>query len=586
MDDAPLSGLADAPLGPGLAKAPTGIAGLDAITGGGLPRNRVTLVAGGAGTGKTLLGLQFLAAGARQYGERGVLMTFEEAEAKLAANACSLGLDLGQMKQDGLLSVLSFRDGLIDLITTGEFSLEPLFLLLDDTIRRTGAERVVLDTIDVLFGAFGDDSTVRAELLRLARWLEERGVTTIITGERGAHGLTRLGIEEYVSDCVIALDHRVREEISTRRLRVVKYRGSGHGTNEYPFLISAGGFSVLPITSVTLDYQASEERIPTGVDRLDHMLGGGLFRGSTVLVSGMAGTGKTSIAAHVVDAACRRGETALWTLYEESPAQVVRNMRSIGIDLQVWLDAGLLRMWAARPSATGPETHLAMLAKLTGEVTPSVAVLDGIAGLTQVGTTAEVTTTVGRQVDLLKSRGVTTLATILGHSPEATTLNVSSLVDTWLMVRNVETNGERNRLLFVLKSRGSAHSNQVREFLITSHGIDLIDVYVGPGGMLTGSARLAQQAAERDVLAREADELARRKRELRRSIADGDAQLMAVQKQLSALREQITEERAEIDRLDDRERHRTVNAETDRMAMAAQRWADVASRDGGPHEPA
>ena len=586
MDDAPLSGLADAPLGPGLAKAPTGIAGLDAITGGGLPRDRVTLVAGGAGTGKTLLGLQFLAAGAQQYGEPGVLMTFEEAEPKLAANACSLGLDLGRMKRDGLLAVLSFRDGLIDLITTGEFSLEPLFLMLEDAIRRIGAARVALDSIDVLFGAFGDDIIVRAELLRLARWLEERGVTTILTGERGAHGLTRLGIEEYVSDCVIALDHRVREEISTRRLRVVKYRGSAHGTNEYPFLISSGGFSVLPITSVTLDYQASAERIPTGVDRLDHMLGGGLFRGSTVLVSGMAGTGKTSIAAHVVDAACRRGETALWTLYEESPAQVVRNMRSIGIDLQVWLDAGLLRMWAARPSAMGPETHLAMLARLIETVAPSVAVLDGIAGLTQVGTTAEVTATVGRQVDLLKSRGVTTLATILGHSPEATTLNVSSLVDTWLMVRNVETNGERNRLLYVLKSRGSDHSNQVREFLITSHGIDLIDVYVGPGGMLTGSARLAQQAAERDAQAREADDLGRRKRELRRSIADGEAQLAATQKQLSALREQVTEERAEIDRLDDRARHRTVNAETDRLAMAAQRWADVASSDGGPHEPA
>ena len=585
MDDAPLSGLADAPLGPGLAKAPTGIAGLDAITGGGLPRDRVTLVAGGAGTGKTLLGLQFLAAGAQQYGEPGVLMTFEEAEPKLAANACSLGLDLGRMKRDGLLAVLSFRDGLIDLITTGEFSLEPLFLMLEDAIRRIGAARVALDSIDVLFGAFGDDIIVRAELLRLARWLEERGVTTILTGERGAHGLTRLGIEEYVSDCVIALDHRVREEISTRRLRVVKYRGSAHGTNEYPFLISSGGFSVLPITSVTLDYQASAERIPTGVDRLDHMLGGGLFRGSTVLVSGMAGTGKTSIAAHVVDAACRRGETALWTLYEESPAQVVRNMRSIGIDLQVWLDAGLLRMWAARPSAMGPETHLAMLARLIETVAPSVAVLDGIAGLTQVGTTAEVTATVGRQVDLLKSRGVTTLATILGHSPEATTLNVSSLVDTWLMVRNVETNGERNRLLYVLKSRGSDHSNQVREFLITSHGIDLIDVYVGPGGCSPAPPGWPA-AAERDAQAREADDLGRRKRELRRSIADGEAQLAAAQKQLSALREQVTEERAEIDRLDDRARHRTVNAETDRLAMAAQRWADVASSDGGPHEPA
>ena len=294
MGNADLTDLVGAAIGPGLDRAPTGISGLDQITGGGLPRGRVTLVAGSAGAGKTLLGLQFLVAGARDYGEPGVLLTFEESAAKVAANVRSLGFDLDELQRDGLLAVLSFRVEPTEIIAAGEFDLEPLFLTLDDVIKRVGAKRVVLDTIEVLFGAFGSDSTVRAELSRLTRWLEERGVTAIVTGERGEKSITRHGIEEYVSDCVIVLDHRVREEISTRRLRVVKYRGAAHGTNEYPFFISARGFVVLPITSITLDYGAPEERISTGIARLDHMLGGGIFRGSTVLVSGTAGTGKTS----------------------------------------------------------------------------------------------------------------------------------------------------------------------------------------------------------------------------------------------------------------------------------------------------
>ena len=573
VGNADLTDLVGAAIGPGLDRAPTGISGLDQITGGGLPRGRVTLVAGSAGAGKTLLGLQFLVAGARDYGEPGVLLTFEESAAKVAANVRSLGFDLDELQRDGLLAVLSFRVEPNGIVAAGEFDLEPLFLTLDDVIKRVGAKRVVLDTIEVLFGAFGSDSTVRAELSRLTRWLEERGVTAIVTGERGEKSITRHGIEEYVSDCVIVLDHRVREEISTRRLRVVKYRGAAHGTNEYPFFISARGFVVLPITSITLDYAAPEERISTGIARLDHMLGGGIFRGSTVLVSGTGGTGKTSTGAHLVNAACGRGERVLWVLFEESPAQVLRNMRSIGLDLRPWTDAGLLHIWAARPSAFGLETYLAQLVQLLDKVTPAVTVLDGIASFAHGVAAAEVTSMVARQMDLLKARGITTLATALGEGDEASTLSVSAMVDIWLLLRNFESNGERNRLLFVLKSRGTAHSNQVREFVLTDHGAELVDVYVGAEGMLTGSARLAQQAAERVAQLRQADELEHRRRELRRGISEHEAHFAAVQDQIAA-------ERAELDRIGLRERHQAADTEADEVAMGKRRWADAVPSDG------
>ena len=573
MDNA-VTGLTDVAVGPELAKAPTGIVGLDEITGGGLPRDRVTLVAGSAGAGKTLLGLGFLVAGAREYGEPGVLLTFEESTAKVTSDVRSLGFDLDELQQDGLLTVIAFQMEPTEIVSAGEFDLEPLFLTLDEAIGRIGAKRVVLDTVEVLFGALCDDSTVRAELSRMARWLEDRGVTAVVTGERGDKSLTRHGIEEYVSDCVIVLDHRVREGISTRRLRVVKYRGSAHGTNEYPFLISARGFTVLPITSVALNYRASEERLSTGIERLDHILGGGIFRGSTVMVSGTAGTGKTSLGAHLVNASCDRGERALWILFEESPDQVMRNMRSIGLDLRPWLDAGLLCIWAARPSAFGLETHLADLAQLIDQVAPSVAVLDGITSLSRGASDPEVTSMVTRKIDLLKSRGITTLATVLGHGDEMSTMNMSSMADTWLLLRNVETDGERNRLLFVMKSRGSAHSNQVREFVLTDHGIELVDVYVGRAGVLAGSARLAQQAAERDAELRQADDLSRRRRELRRTIAEREAHLAAVQDQLAA-------ERQEVDRLGLREEHQATDAASDRLVMTTRRWADATPSDGG-----
>ncbi len=572
MDSAVLTSLEGTAIGPGIEKTPTGITGLDEITGGGLPAGRVTLVAGSAGAGKTLLGLQFLVAGAREFGEPGVLLTFEESASKVAANVRSLGFDVEELQREGKLIVLSFHLEPDEIEATGEFDLGPVFVTIADAIGRVGAKRVVLDTIEVLFGALGDDSIVRSELGRLAHWLEDLGVTAIVTGERGDGSVTRHGIEEYVSDCVIVLDHRAHDEISTRRLRVVKYRGSAHGTNEFPFVISARGFVVLPLTSIALDYNAPEERISTGVDRLDHMLGGGLFRGSTVLVSGTAGTGKTSLGAHLVDSACRRGERALWVLFEESPEQILRNMRSIGLDLRPWRDQGLLHMWAARPSAVGLEAHLAFLAQLIEDKAPSVAVLDGIGSPGDVVSGLEATSMVARKIDLLKARGITVLATALGTGDEMGTLSMSSMVDTWLLLRNVETNGERNRLLFVLKSRGTSHSNQVREFVLTDHGIELVDVYVGAAGVLAGSARVTQQAAERDRELQEAEDLGHRRRELHRNVIEREAHLTAVQDQLDA-------ERAEIERIDRREGSQVADAEADRSTMAVRRWAD-APHDG------
>ena len=567
-----MTSLSEAPAAPLLPKAPTGIRGLDEITRGGLPQGRSTLVTGGTGTGKTLLGLQFLVAGAREHGEPGVLVTFEESAEKVTANVASLGFDLDGLQRDGMLIIMAFPVEAAEIVETGEFDFGPLSLVLDDAIRRIGARRVVLDSIEVLFGAFKAQAIVRAELGRLFGWLEGREVTAIVTGERADDALTRHGIEEYVSDCVIVLDHRVHEGVATRRLQVVKYRGSTHETNEYPFLITVRGFEVLPVTAVSLDYAASSERLSTGVPRLDRMLSGGLYRGSTVLVSGAPGTGKSTVGAQLVDAACARGERALLVLFEESPDEVIRNMGSVGLDLGRWVEAGLLRIWAARPSAFGLETHLTILARLMDEQKPTVAVLDGITSLTHQPTQADVVSMVARQIHLLKSRGITAMATTLVQDDEASGVGVSSLMDTWLLLRNVESNGERNRLLFVLKSRGTAHSNQVREFLLTDHGVELADVYVGPGGVMTGSARVMQQARERsDQLERE-EQLMRRKRELKAHVAQGQAQLAVLQEELAA-------QQAELEQIASREARLAADAQATRAALAAQRRADPASRD-------
>jgi circadian clock protein KaiC len=528
-----------------LPKTATGISGLDEVTGGGLPRGRPTLVCGPAGCGKTLLAMEFLVRGITQFGEPGVFVAFEETAEDLVANVASLGFDLSQFEADGQLVIDHVNVAGAELEETGDWDLDGLLLRLGAAIDSVGARRVVIDTIETLFGAFSNTAVLRAELRRLFGWLKDRGVTAVITGERGDGTLTRHGIEEYVSDCVIVLDHRVTEQTSTRRLRVLKYRGSLHGTNEYPFLIGESGVSVLPVTSLGLQHTVSSERVSTGVPRLDAMLGdGGFYRGSTVLVSGTAGTGKSTLAAQFCDATCRAGERAMYFAFEESAAEIVRNTASVGIDLQRWVDAGLLRFQCFRPSLLGLEAHLFAMQKFVTEFDPAVVVKDPVSDLLRVGTGADVGAMLTRQVDFLKARGVTALFTSLNSDADATQADqqIDSLVDTWLRVKTMEGNGELNRVLYILKSRGMSHSNQIREFLLTDQGIELTDVYVGPQGVLTGSARQAQEAQERSDAATRQEDLEQRRVNL-------ETRRESVEAHTAALWREFEDEAGSVERL-------------------------------------
>ena len=528
-----------------LQKAPTGIVGFDEITFGGLPRGRPTLVCGGAGCGKTLFGIEFLVRGVQQFGENGVCMSFEETAQDLAINVGSLGFDLQKLQKGGKLAIDYVYIDKNEIAETGEYDLEGLFVRLNTAIDSVGARRVMLDTPEALFAGLSDVGVLRSELRRLFGWLKDKGVTAVITGERGAVTLTRHGLEEYVSDCVILLDHRVQNDAVTRRLRVLKYRGSVHGTNEYPFLIDEHGISVLPVTSLGLSHPATTERISSGIPELDDMLGGeGFYRGSSVLVTGTAGTGKTSLAGHFVEAACRRGETAVYFAFEESPNQIIRNLGSIGIDLGRWVKKGRLLIESARPSAFGLEMHLVRMHHLLAKNSPDVVVLDPISGLIPSGSEHDVNALVLRIVDTIKARGATAVFTALSDVDDlqSTTMSMSSLVDAWILLRSIESSGERNRLLYVLKSRGMSHSNQIREFLLTSRGVRLRDVYLGPGGVVTGSARIAQEADERRQEKRLQQEYRRREigakaalRALEAKIAALEAKKKAHENDLAAL---------------------------------------------------
>jgi circadian clock protein KaiC len=551
-----------------LPKCPTGIRGLDDITGGGLPAGRPTLVCGSAGCGKTLFAMEFLVHGAVQYHEPGVFMAFEETAADLAKNVASLGFDLQALVAGGKLAVDHVFIERSEIEDTGEYDLEGLFIRLGHAMDSIGAKRVVLDTVEALFSGLPNQAILRAELRRLFRWLKEKGVTAIITGERGEGSLTRYGIEEYVSDCVIVLDHRVADQMSTRRLRVAKYRGSVHGTNEYPFLIDEHGISVLPVTSLGLGHEVSKERIPTGIARLDAMLGGrGYYRGSSILVSGTAGSGKTSVAAHFADAACRRGERCLSFLFEESPAQLMRNMRSIGLNLEPWVKQDLLRFHAARPSLYGLEMHLAVTLKAIKEFEPSVVIVDPITSFESSGNDLEIKSMLIRLIDFLKVKGITVLMTSLtsgGGALERSDGQISSLIDTWLLLRDIELNGERNRGMYVLKSRGMAHSNQIREFVLTNRGVELCDVYVGPGGVLTGSSRLAQEA-------RETAERLVAKQEVEQQQAALDRKRHALEAQIAALRAGFAADEVEVKRFIRQGEQRAERLVADREAMGRSR---------------
>jgi circadian clock protein KaiC len=554
-----------------LQKCPTGIKGLDEITGGGLPQGRPTLVCGGTGCGKTLLAMEFLMRGATEFNEPGVFMSFEEKSEELIQNFASLGFDLNDLESRKKLSLVYVHVDRSEIEETGAYDLEGLFIRLAFAIDSIGAKRVALDTIENLFSGFANELILRAELRRLFGFLKEKGVTAVITGEQGERTLTRFGLEEYVADCVIFLNHQVSEQIATRRLRIVKYRGSAHGTNEYPFMIDEQGFSVMPISSIGLDHAASRERVSTGIPRLDTMMGGkGYYRGSSVLVTGTAGSGKSIMAAHFVDAACRRGERCLYFAFEESRNQIIRNMQSIGIDLEQWVKKGLLEFRNSRPTLYGLEMHLVTMHKAIEGFKPAVVVVDPISNLVAAASDMEVKSMLSRLIDYLKMKGITAFCTDLtsvGGSLERTDVGISSLMDTWLLLQVIEGSGERNRGLYILKSRGMEHSNQVREFCLTDNGIQLRDVYIGTGGVLTGAGREAQEAREKVETLERSQEIERKQREIERKKA-------VIEAQIAALRVGFEAEKDDLERAIAREKlHQEVLAE-ETQAMALTRKSD------------
>ena len=527
----------NAPEPPSLPKTPTGVRGLDEITNGGLPKGRPTLICGAAGCGKTLLAMEFIVRGAREFNEPGVFMAFEETSKELAANVASLGFDLPALIRRKKVAVDHVRVERSEIEETGEYDLEGLFIRLGSAIDSIGAKRVVLDSLEALFAGLPNEAIVRAELRRLFAWLKQKGVTAIITGEQGEKTLTRHGLEEYISDCVIFLDHRVHNQVATRRVRIVKYRGSAHGTSEYPALIDERGLSVLPISSLGLTYPVSTARVSTGIPRLDAMLAAkGYFKGSNILVSGTAGAGKSSIAAAFADSVCTRGGRCLYWSSEEAPAQIIRNMGSIGFDLGRHVRKGLLHFHAVRPTIYGLESHLVAVHKLVTEFRPEAVVMDPITNLSAVGNDAEIKGMLTRVIDFLKSQAITAVFTSLtsGSSvAEQSEVGVSSLMDTWLLLSMVQSASERNRVLSLLKSRGMGHSNQMREFVLSDQGIDLVDVYTGPGSVFTGAARLTQEARDKAETLVQHQAEQRRQRELAQESRNLQAQVYALQTRLT-----------------------------------------------------
>ncbi|MGD0079989.1 MAG: circadian clock protein KaiC [Methanoregula sp.] len=558
-----------------LEKVPSGVKGLDDISGGGLPKGRPSLVSGGPGCGKTLFAMEFIVRGITDYGESGVFIAFEEKIDDLKKNFRSMGFDLDDLVRRKELVLDHITIDRSEIEESGEYDLEGLFIRLGTMIDEVGAKRVAIDTLEALFSGFANEAILRSELRRLFLWLKDRGVTAVVTGERGERTITKYGLEEYVADCVITLDHRIMDQIATRRLRIVKYRGSIHGTDEYPFLISSDGISVLPITSMSLSHTASEERIATGIPRLDTMLGGkGFYRGSSILVSGQAGTGKTSIAATFIDAACRRNEKCLFFIFEESESQLLRNMKSIGIDLGPWVKSGLLKFHAVRPTAYSLEMHLSMMLKLVAEFSPTVIAVDPISNLYPIGDDIQVRSMLMRLIDFAKSLHITGLFTNLSNDAvsevyalESTEMHVSSLMDAWLILKNVEGNGERNRAFSIIKSRGMAHSNQLREFVLSDQGIQLLDVYKGSEGVLFGSARMAQESSEIDDRLRKNEEIERKKREL-------ESRRKLMENEIALLKERFAREEEEMKILIGKDISREKAAAKTKTDIATQRQVD------------
>jgi len=563
---------------PELKKASTGITGFDEITNGGLPAGRPTIICGGPGCGKTMFAMEFLVRGATKFNEPGVLMTFEETSDEMTRNVESLGFGLEMLVKRKKLVLDYVRIEPSEIQETGEYDLEGLFIRLQHAIDSVGARRVVLDTLEAVFSGFGNEGMLRAEIRRLFRWLKDRGMTTVITAERGDGTLTRYGLEEYVSDCVIALDHRVTDQISTRRMRIVKYRGSAHGTDEYPFLIDSKGFSVLPLSGLRLNHKVSKERISSGVKDLDVMLEGrGFFVGSSILVSGTSGSGKSTLAAHFANEICNTGKRALYIAFEESSSQVTRNMRSVGIDLGRHIENAILKFCAWRPTQHGLEMHLLRIHDLVDEFAPEVVIIDPITNLVSANV-REVHAMLMRLLDFLKERQITGMFTTLTGSREAeeqTEVGISSLTDTWILLRDLELNGERNRCLYVLKSRGMAHSNQIREFVLTRRGVRLLPAYVGAGTVFTGSARLVQEAREKSEVLREQQEMEDKRKQLatKRKILES---------QIAALHSELAAGQAELLRVTQHQKDRQERVVLDQAAMGKIRGVNSADKGVAP----
>ncbi len=557
-----------------LEKAPSGIKGLDEITYGGLPRGRTALICGGPGSGKTLFAMEFLVRGAIQFNEPGVFLSFEEKPEELIQNVASLGFDLKRLQAENKIRVEYIYIERSEIEETGDYDLEALFIRIEYAVAQTGAKRIVLDTLEALFSGLKETSILRAEVRRLFRKLKEMGLTAVVTAEQGSNGsLTRHGLEEYVSDCVIRLDNRMLDQVSTRRLRILKYRGSVHGANEYPFLIDQDGFFLMPSTSLELKHIVSLDRIPTGISKLDSMLDEkGYYRGSTILVTGTAGTGKTSVATSFVNAACKRGEKILFFSFEESPNEIIRNMNSIGLNLEHWVRDGRLEFSATRPSFFGLEKHLAYTLKLLSDFKPSAVVFDPISDLINIGSLMEVRLMLERLIDFLKTNGITALLTSLTRSDDRGDRNVaiSSLIDTWLLLREIESNGERNRALQIVKSRGMAHSNQIRELILTDRGVDLVDVYIGPEGVLTGLARLQQESYDQS-------ESEIHQAEVKAIQVEMDGKLKAFESAISERRAVLDADEARmkllIQQISQRERFRQVTRNT--LAAAQKNGAAI-----------
>ena len=551
-----------------LQKCPTGITGFDELSEGGLPRGRATLLAGQAGAGKTLFAMGFVLNGITQYQEPGVFVSFEENPGDLAVNIASLGFDLKRLQQENRLRILHLNLDPNQLIESGEFDLEGVFLRLGAAIDAIGARRIALDAVENLFSAFSDLRILRGEFRRLLNWLKDKGITAVVTTERGQSSITRHGLEEYIADCVVTLDNRVDDQIATRRRRIVKYRGSAHGSDECPFILDHNGFSVMPITSAGLAYTVSSERVSTGIPSLDAMLVGGGFRGSSILVTGTAGTGKSSIAAHLVDAACRRGERCLYVALEESRDQIERNMTSIGFDLAQWHRADLLRFHASRPTSSGLETHLATVIALVDAYQPNVVVVDPVSAFSTTTNDEAVKLMLIRLVDMLKSRSITSLFNALtsGNTvAESTAIGISSLMDVWFLLRNLELAGERTRGLYVCKARGMAHSNQIREFLLTDNGVRLIDVVLDDEGqLLTGSARQMHRTLKENEAATRQAETARRREAL-------ENRRHVVEAKIAALRAEFDEELRVLETALSQEDTDRISSEQSNAEMASQR---------------